>query len=121
MVPTTPTRLLEDGDVIDLGDRKIEVIHVPGITPGTCGLLERESGTLLTGEALSYDNGHVYDGEPPDYTNDANPEAFKASLQRMLRLPVKRVYPGHYTCLDGARLAEIVADYLAGRTRSRFA
>jgi glyoxylase-like metal-dependent hydrolase (beta-lactamase superfamily II) len=30
MVPTTPTRLVEDGDVIDLGDRKIEGHSPPG-------------------------------------------------------------------------------------------
>ena len=30
MTGADATRLLEDGDVIDLGDRKIEVLHTPG-------------------------------------------------------------------------------------------
>ena len=28
----SPTQRLEDGDVIDLGDRKFEVLHIPGRT-----------------------------------------------------------------------------------------
>jgi glyoxylase-like metal-dependent hydrolase (beta-lactamase superfamily II) len=117
----TPTRLVEDGDTIDIGDRRFEVVHFPGVTAGTSGLFEQETGILFTGEALSYDSGHVYDGEPPDYSDDADRPAFRASLERMLKLPVTRVYPGHYGTFSGVRLREIVADYLAGRTSSKFA
>ncbi|MDO5139065.1 MAG: MBL fold metallo-hydrolase, partial [Oscillospiraceae bacterium] len=32
-----------DGDVINLGDRAIEVIHIPGHTPGSITVLDREN------------------------------------------------------------------------------
>ena len=32
--PARPTRVLDDGDIIDLGDRHFEVIHTPGHSPG---------------------------------------------------------------------------------------
>jgi glyoxylase-like metal-dependent hydrolase (beta-lactamase superfamily II) len=34
------TRVLEDGDVVDLGDRVLEVIHTPGHSPGGIALFE---------------------------------------------------------------------------------
>jgi glyoxylase-like metal-dependent hydrolase (beta-lactamase superfamily II) len=120
MAGSSPTRLVEDGDQIDLEDRSFEVVHLPGVTPGASGLFERETGILFTGEALSFNGGHLYDGEPAEYTDDADRNAFKMSLERMLRLPVKQVYPGHYEPFDGAQLAKVIGDYLAGRTRSRF-
>jgi glyoxylase-like metal-dependent hydrolase (beta-lactamase superfamily II) len=121
MTASKPTRLVEDGDLIDLGDRTLEVVHFPGVTAGCSGLFERETGSLFTGEALSCNGGHLYDGEPSDRSEDADRRAFRDSLRRMLELPVSRVYPGHYAAFDRARLGEIVADYFAGRTRSAFA
>jgi glyoxylase-like metal-dependent hydrolase (beta-lactamase superfamily II) len=111
-----PTALVDDGDVIDLGDRQFEVIHLPGITSGTSGLYERETGIVFTGDALSYDRGYVYDGEPRECCDDADAEAFRSSLRRLASLPLLRVFPGHFECFDGDRLVEIVDDYLQGRT-----
>ena len=39
--PPRPRRLLDDGDVVDLGDRVFEVIHTPGHSPGGIALFER--------------------------------------------------------------------------------
>ena len=33
-----PTRVLDDGDIIDLGDRAFEVLHLPGHSPDSIGL-----------------------------------------------------------------------------------
>lgn len=113
MPPSEPTRLLEDGEVIDLGDRRFEVVHLPGITAGTSGLFERATGILFTGDALSYDRGYLYDGEPADYSDDADREAFKASLRRLKTLPIGIVHPGHFARFDRARMIEIIDRYLA--------
>src|SRR4029077_2577243 len=52
MVGTAPTILFEDGDLIDLGDRQIEIIHVPGMTPGSIALWEEATGSLFTSDTL---------------------------------------------------------------------
>lgn len=44
------SRLLEDGDVINLGGLNIRVIHTPGHTPGSISL--KLNGVILTGDAL---------------------------------------------------------------------
>lgn len=41
---------LQDGDVIDLGARKLRVYHVPGHTLGSILLLDENSKTLLSGD-----------------------------------------------------------------------
>lgn len=45
-------RLLEHGDVIELGNRHFEAIHTPGHSPGGIGLFERASGILLSGDIV---------------------------------------------------------------------
>ena len=46
------TRLLEDGDVVDLGDRTLEVIHTPGHSPGGIALFEHATGILFSGDIV---------------------------------------------------------------------
>src|SRR5450631_2040440 len=52
MAGAVPTILFDDGDVIDLGDRRIEIIHVPGMTPGSIALWEKATGSLFTSDTL---------------------------------------------------------------------
>ena len=55
------TRLLNDGDIVDLGDRQFEVIHTPGHSPGEIMLWDAASGILFSGDT-------VYDGPLIDDT-----------------------------------------------------
>lgn len=48
--PCPNLHLLKDGDVIDLGGRKLDVIHIPGHTPGSILLLDRKTKILLSGD-----------------------------------------------------------------------
>jgi glyoxylase-like metal-dependent hydrolase (beta-lactamase superfamily II) len=80
-----PTALLEDGEVLDLGDRSFEVIHTPGHTPGSICLWERAAGVLLTGDTLYVDARLSFD--------DA--VAATTSLERIGALPVQVVHAGH--------------------------
>ena len=44
---------LWDGDIIDLGARKFEVVLLPGHTPGSIALLDRGNRILVAGDTLS--------------------------------------------------------------------
>ena len=46
ILPAPAGRLLEHGDVVDLGDRAFEVIHTPGHSPGGIALYENRTGIL---------------------------------------------------------------------------
>jgi glyoxylase-like metal-dependent hydrolase (beta-lactamase superfamily II) len=93
-----PTRLLADGDVIDLGDRSFQVLHLPGVWPDCIGLWEAATGGLFTGDALYDDPDAARRFDPRDRA------AFRDSLRRMQALPVRAVYPGHFDRFDRARL-----------------
>lgn len=45
-------RWLEDGQTFDLGEREIEVRHMPGHTPGSVVLLDRKGRACYTGDAF---------------------------------------------------------------------
>lgn len=114
MPASQPTRLLHDGDVIDLGDRQFRVCHLPGVTSGASALFEDEIGVLFTGETLVWDGDFVYDGEPVERTNDADREAFRTSMERLLALPATAVYPGHFGRGDLAAMRHAIQGYLTG-------
>ncbi|MGO4843989.1 MBL fold metallo-hydrolase, partial [Rhizobiaceae sp. 2RAB30] len=66
--PAPAERLLEHGDVVDLGDRAFEVVHTPGHSPGGIALYERNTRTLLSGDIV-YD-GPLIDNAYHSHTDD---------------------------------------------------
>lgn len=99
------TRLLEDGDVVDLGDRHFEVIHTPGHSPGGIALWEAASGILFSGDI-------VYDGPLIEDTYHADAKDYHASMVRLFDLPVRVVHGGHFPSYDGARHRAIIRAWL---------
>lgn len=95
------TRILEAGDVIDLGDRQFEVIHTPGHSPGGIMLFEKATRILFSGDT-------IYDGE----LIEVDIPAYIASMKRIHDLPVRVVHGGHYPSFDGARYRELIKAWL---------
>lgn len=102
------TRLLEAGDVVDLGDRSFEVLHAPGHSPGSIALWESRTGILLAGDA-------VYDGELVDDVYHSNPGDYLETMRRLRELPVRVVHAGHYPSFGRDRYVQLIDEYLAGR------
>jgi len=44
--------LVEEGDIIDQAGIKLDVLHVPGHTPGSISLYARKQGIVFTGDSL---------------------------------------------------------------------
>ena len=86
----TPTKVLADHDVIDLGDRKVEVLHTPGHSPGHLCFWENDKGYLFTGDLVYKDTLFAY------YPS-TDPAAYLGSLEKIAALSVKRVFPGHHS------------------------
>lgn len=107
--PVTPTRVVEEGDVLDLGDRWLTVLHLPGHTPGEIGLREEETATLFSGDCV-YESGVLLDELP-----ESNIADYVRSMQRLLDLPVRLVHGGHDESFGRERLLELIDAYLAKR------
>ena len=84
------TSTLTDGAAIDLGDRRLEVLHVPGHTPGSIAMWEEDRGLLFTGDTLYVEGAIGFD----------DTEAAASSLRRLDALPVRRVHAGHDRSFD---------------------
>jgi glyoxylase-like metal-dependent hydrolase (beta-lactamase superfamily II) len=102
------TRVLLNGDMIDLGDRQFEVIHTPGHSPGGIALWEKATGILFSGDIL-YDGPLIEDC----YHSDAG--AYLASMKRLRELPGRIVHGGHFPSFSGERLRRLLHDWLAAK------
>ncbi len=102
------TRLVDDGDIIDLGNRHFEVIHTPGHSPGGIALFEAATGILFSGDI-------VYDGPLIEDAYHADPDDYVVSMKRLLDIPVRVVHGGHFASYDGARHRAIITAWLKER------
>ena len=50
---------VEEGDEIELGNRKLRIIHIPGHTPGSIGVLDVSSRVLISGDPVQQ-NGAIF-------------------------------------------------------------
>jgi glyoxylase-like metal-dependent hydrolase (beta-lactamase superfamily II) len=81
---------LWDGDVIDIGGRRFEVILIPGHTPGSIALLDRDNKTLLAGDSVSASPIFMFQ-------KHRNLRALAESMERLLtiRENFDWIYPSH--------------------------
>lgn len=79
-----------EGDVIDIGGRKFEVIHVPGHTPGSIALLDRENRILVSGDTVSCTPVFLF-------TEVRNIYAFMASMKKLIGMKecFDEIYAAH--------------------------
>lgn len=101
------TGYLDEGDVIDLGNRVFQVLHLPGHSPGSIALWEKRTGILFSGDT-------VYDGDLYDSAYHSDLDDYRNSLSRLRELPVERIHAGHYGSFNSARMTEIIDQYLDG-------
>jgi glyoxylase-like metal-dependent hydrolase (beta-lactamase superfamily II) len=102
-------RHLVEGDVLDLGDRAFEVLHLPGHSPGSIGLWDARNGTLFSGDA-------IYDGPLLDELPDSSIADYCRTMERLLTLPVDVVHGGHDPSFGRDRLHELARQYLERRS-----
>ena len=106
VAPAPAGRILEHGDIVDLGDRAFEVIHTPGHSPGGIALFERKTGVLLSGDI-------VYDGPLIDDAYHSDADDYFATLEGIRGIDVSVVHGGHFPSFGATRFHQIIDEYLA--------
>jgi glyoxylase-like metal-dependent hydrolase (beta-lactamase superfamily II) len=99
---------IDEGASIDLGDRHLEVLHLPGHTEDSIGLWEADTRTLFAGDA-------IYDGPLIDFLPESCIDNHVATVRRLRDLPADVVHAGHEPSFGRARLIELADSYLRRR------
>lgn len=111
-------RPLWEGDILDLGFWKFEVILTPGHTPGSIMLLERQRRMLISGDTIQ-------DGEIFMFGAGRNMQAFQESLRKIEAMSdaFDSIWPSHGSYPLTAELIPKILqgaeDLLAGRLSER--
>lgn len=105
--PAPLTMVLDEGSVIDLGNRSFRVLHLPGHSPGSIGLLDEEDGTLFSGDA-------IYDDLLVDDLPGCDRIAYRRTMERIAVLPARVIHGGHGESFDAARMRAIARGYIVG-------
>ena len=108
VMPPRRIELLDDGQILDLGDRRFEVIHTPGHSPGGIALWEAATATLISGDL-------IYDGPLIEDLYHSNAADYAASMRRLRDLPARAVHGGHFPSFSGAHLHAMIDDWLRAR------
>src|SRR3954452_15053143 len=103
----------DSGDVVEVGDIRIELLHTPGHTPGSqCFLVD---GRLVSGDTLFLERC----GRTDLPGSDA--DAMYESLQRLARLPEDTiVFPGHrYSLPSSGTMDAVMATNIVYKPKSK--
>ena len=89
--PAQKMEAVFDGDIIDLGNRALKAIALPGHTPGSTALLDLKSGMFFSGDPIQKDGRIFMFGPMRDLS------AYVLSLKRLLERneDIKEIYPSH--------------------------
>ncbi|PHQ69159.1 MAG: MBL fold metallo-hydrolase [Sneathiella sp.] len=99
------TGYLEDGDVVDLGDRQLHVLHLPGHSPGGLALYEHTTGILFSGDT-------VYNGPLVEDVYHSDIDDYRRSMERLRVLSPRVVHGGHFPSFDGKHFTTLIEDWL---------
>lgn len=90
--PYRITGTVSDGEVLDIGGRKLEVLQVPGHTDDAVALLDRTAGLLWSGDTF-------YEGPIWLFFPETDLAAYRTSVARLASLApgLRAVFPGHNT------------------------
>ena len=94
--PETELVEINDGDVIDLGNRPLKIIHIPGHTFGSIAILDVNHRVLYAGDSVQ--KGHIY-----MFGSKRCPLQYEKSLDKLILL--KDEYDWIYASHDEFKLA----------------
>ncbi|MGE8064619.1 MBL fold metallo-hydrolase [Pseudomonas sp. NPDC089569] len=107
IAPAPLTRTVGEGDIIDLGDRRLRVLHLPGHSHGSIGLLDERAGLLFSGDV-------IYIGGLVDDLPCSDRALYRQTMQRLIDLDVDCVYGGHGEAMSAQQMKAIARQYLQG-------
>ncbi len=89
-IPTL-TNYIDENDIIEFGNQKLTIMHVPGHSPGSLVFYNKQEGVVVSGDVLF--NGSIGRTDLPQGDHNSLIDGIK---RKILTLPDNTVvYPGH--------------------------
>ena len=106
-------RLLHNGDIIDLGNRQLEVLHTPGHSQESIMLFDRKNRALLTGDTYCEWLFAFFDSRMPKY-GESNLTTYTRTMRKIAELvpDLDYLYPSHGQPLADPGMLSAAADAL---------
>src|SRR4051794_9506931 len=105
--PANVTRLLREGETLDLRDRSLRILHRPGHSPSDTVFVDEERRTALAGDHLiKHISSNPLISRPLEGDSEERPQALVIYLDSMARtreLDLDLVLPGHGDPIDDHR------------------
>ena len=101
--PWKAERFVKDGEIIDLGGRRLKILHVPGHTPDAVALLDSDNRLLFTGDSW-------YDASLWLFVRETNLDDYETSISRLADLEgdVDFIFGAHNEArLDAGKLGAL--------------
>jgi glyoxylase-like metal-dependent hydrolase (beta-lactamase superfamily II) len=109
ITPAPLSDVLDEGAQVDLGDRRFRVLHLPGHSSGSIGLLDEMNGVLFSGDA-------IYDGTLVDDLPGCDKGEYRKTMERLCDLDLSIAYGGHGPPMSRERMQSLAANYLERRS-----
>ncbi len=101
-----PARELEDGDILDFGKTKLEVIHSPGHTKGHCSFYCEDEGVLFLGDLDLSAFGPWYGDRFSDIGDTIE------SVKKLMEIPAEIFITSHDMGIIKGSIKELAESYL---------
>ena len=112
-VPESQIKTAEDGEILDIGDRELQIIHAPGHAAHQIAIFDHKPGALFCGEAL----GILMQDEDWALPSVSTPELdvpnYLATIDKLRRLEPRMLLYSHN---EGSRVPEPLISRLAENT-----
>jgi glyoxylase-like metal-dependent hydrolase (beta-lactamase superfamily II) len=96
-----------DGQVFDLGGKKIEVSHMPAHTPGSIVLLDKQAGICYSGDAFG--SGQVWLQLQPYAPMQTYVNSCK-KMEKLVDEGITKIYCGHYPYVKKAYSKQYITE-----------
>ncbi|HWT93998.1 MAG TPA: MBL fold metallo-hydrolase [Solirubrobacteraceae bacterium] len=106
--------VVSDGDVLGLGDGwEVEIVHLPGHTPGHVGVWDARSRTAIVVDAVLGRGIRDNDGNLVIPPRVYDTQAYRKTIERLRGLQPEQLVTGHFGTLRGDDVTRFLDDSLA--------
>lgn len=105
--PIEDVKPIEEGNVLDLGESKLEVIETPGHTPDCISLLDSENKNIFVSDSvvdMTDESTYIPAFMPPSF----DPDAFVSTLEKLRGIDFESICLGHFGMYYGPDVKDIL-------------